>query len=168
MRPVSQSSKTRIKVQPPESLNVLSVHANVPNAEAQEDGSGADSSDSEPEPKTLAPINDQQPAHAQNPMACLSSHLSRYHSPDFSQTTLSPINLLQVYFVQISNGTFTPAPPPQVALPTIPQPPAHQSKKPLKGIKGYPDGWQQVLNGAKDVVRGSVLIKDPFPSLHLA
>ena len=141
-----------IKVQPPESLNVLSVHAIVPNAEAQEGGSGADSSDSEPKPKTLAPTNNQQPTRAQNPMACLSSHLSHYHSPDFSQTTLSPINLLQAYFVQISNGTFTPAPAPQVTLPTIPQPPAHQSKKPLKGIKGYPDRWQQVLNGAKDVI----------------
>jgi hypothetical protein len=55
-------------------------------------------------------------------------------------------------------------------LPTVLQPPsqARPSKKPSKGIKAYPDGWQQVLAGAKDVVRGSVLIKDPFPTPNLA
>lgn len=40
--------------------------------------------------------------------------------------------------------------------------------KPSKGLKAYPDGWQKVLNGAKDVVRGSVLVKEPFPSSHMA
>jgi hypothetical protein len=35
-------------------------------------------------------------------------------------------------------------------------------------MKAYPDGWQKVLNGAKDVIRGTVLIKDPFPTPNLA
>ena len=82
----------------------------------------------------------------------------------------SPINLLQAYFAQLS-GASTPAL--QVPLPAILQSQVHHpqvnlSKKPSKGIKGYPDGWQKVLNGAKDIVRGSVLIKDPFPTPNLA
>ena len=92
-----------------------------------------------------------------------------YYNPSnlFYQPTTSPIHLLQAYLAQIS-GASTPAPQP-LSLPTILQPQSQQrSKQPSKGIKAYPDGWKQVLNGAKDVVRGSVLVKDPFPSSNLA
>jgi hypothetical protein len=63
-----------------------------------------------------------------------------------------------------------PAPTFQLPSTTIsqPQPQAHPLAKPSKGIKAYPDGWRKVLGGAKDVVRGSVLIRDPFPSANLA
>ena len=62
-----------------------------------------------------------------------------------------------------------------MSAPTLPVPlstalPSHnnQPKQCSKGIKAYPDGWQTVLNTAKDVVRGTVLIKNPFPSPNLA
>lgn len=54
-----------------------------------------------------------------------------------------------------------------VQPPAVLQPPGNKSK-PSKGIKGYPDGWQQVLNSAKDVVRASILLKNPFPGSSLA
>ena len=56
----------------------------------------------------------------------------------------------------------------QMQLPPLLQPQGHQLKKPSKGVKGYPDGWQRVLNSAKDVVRETVLTKHPFPSSHLS
>lgn len=58
-----------------------------------------------------------------------------------------------------------PPPPP----PPPPQPQAIRTlKKPSKGVKAYPHGWQQVLNGAKDVVRGTVLVKELFPNTNPA
>ena len=61
-----------------------------------------------------------------------------------------------------------------MSAPTLPVPlstalPSHnnQPKQRSKGIKAYPDGWWTVLNTAKDIVRGTVLIKNPFPSPNL-
>jgi hypothetical protein len=44
----------------------------------------------------------------------------------------------------------------------VPQPRSCKTKK-SRGVKGYPDGWRQVLNSAKDIVRSSILLEDPFP-----
>jgi len=30
-------------------------------------------------------------------------------------------------------------------------------------MKDFPDGWRQVLNSAKDIVRSSILLTEPFP-----
>ena len=84
--------------------------------------------------------------------------------------------MLQAYFTQIGEAPTssthisrvpTPALPPQLSAIRQSQPPVHNSKKPSKGIKAYPNGWRKVLNGAKDIVQGSVLIKNPFPSPDL-
>ena len=66
------------------------------------------------------------------------------------------------------SGTSIPAP--QLPSSTIlqSQSQVHPSKQRSKGIKAYPDGWKKVLNGAKDVVRGSVMIDEPFPTPDLA
>ena len=64
-----------------------------------------------------------------------------------------PINLLQAYLAQVGG------PPP----PMCPVQPQNNRTKASKGIKGYPDGWRQVLNSAKDIVRSLVLLKEPFP-----
>lgn len=47
--------------------------------------------------------------------------------------------------------------------PTTSSQPQRTKAKTSKGIRGYPDGWRQVLNSAKDIVWCSVLLKDPFP-----
>lgn len=49
----------------------------------------------------------------------------------------------------------------QFPLPTLP-PPVHQAKT-SKGIRAYPDGWRQVLNYSKDIIRASILLQVPFP-----
>ena len=49
-----------------------------------------------------------------------------------------------------------------VQSPTISQPQSSQANA-SKGINSYPDGWRQVLNSAKDIVRSWILLKDPFP-----
>ena len=49
----------------------------------------------------------------------------------------------------------------QLPLP-VPQPQASQTKA-SKGVRSYPDGWRKVLNLAKDIVRASVLLQEPFP-----
>lgn len=59
-------------------------------------------------------------------------------------------------------GVPSHAPPPTVV------PPQHNRTKSSKGIKAYPDGWQQVLNKAKDIVRSSILLKVPFPGPNQA
>ncbi|KAF9783130.1 hypothetical protein BJ322DRAFT_1110024 [Thelephora terrestris] len=68
-----------------------------------------------------------------------------------------PINMLLAYLAQ-TGGPYIPARPPQSSSVSQPQ------GKPSKGIKAYPDGWRQVLNSAKDIVRSSILLKDPFPA----
>lgn len=78
------------------------------------------------------------------------------------QPALPPINLIQAYLAQISGASTSSLPVQSL------QPQGPQSKKPSKGVKGYPDGWQTLLNSAKDVVRGSILLKNPFPGANLA
>lgn len=75
------------------------------------------------------------------------------------QLARPPINLLQAYLTQTSSPSIPASP---VQTPAIPEP---QCGRPgvSRGIKGYPDGWRQVLNSAKDIVRSSILLKDPFP-----
>lgn len=52
-------------------------------------------------------------------------------------------------------------PHPQFSLPALqPQDP---KPKTSKGVRAYPDKWRQVLNRAKDIVRFSVLLQEPFP-----
>lgn len=70
----------------------------------------------------------------------------------------------QAYLAQFNSHS---ASAPQSHSSTVVPPQDSQPKKPSKGIKSYPDGWQKLLNIAKDVVRGSVLIKHPFPSPSL-
>lgn len=36
-------------------------------------------------------------------------------------------------------------------------------EKTSKGIRAYPDGWRKALNTAKDIVRSTILLKQPFP-----
>jgi hypothetical protein len=56
------------------------------------------------------------------------------------------LNLLQTYLAQHSNPTLAALQvQPAVTTPQIPK------MKKLKGIKGYPDVWQQVLIYAKDI-----------------
>ena len=70
---------------------------------------------------------------------------------------MPPISLLQAYLTQVG-GPYIPA---QQVQP----PPASQLQpKTSKGIRGYPDGWRKVLNSAKDIVRTTILLKDPFPA----
>lgn len=40
--------------------------------------------------------------------------------------------------------------------------------KASRGIKNYPDGWRKILNSAKDLVRSSILLDEPFPGPHQA
>lgn len=71
--------------------------------------------------------------------------------------------MLQAYMAQLGGGpSFLPCASPPNA--TQPQP----NQKKSKGIKAYPNGWQQVLNSAKDIVRSSILLKVPFPSPNQA
>lgn len=92
------------------------------------------------------------------------------------QITGSPLHLLQALLSQMLSGTTAPTLQQLSSIfPIQPQvtaskawPQGTASKKPSRGIKAYPDGWQKVLNSAKDVVRGSVLVKDPFPSANIA
>ena len=51
----------------------------------------------------------------------------------------------------------------QVQSPTIVSQPQNHQAKASKGVKGYPDRWREVLNSAKDIVRSSILLKEPFP-----
>jgi hypothetical protein len=77
------------------------------------------------------------------------------------------LNLLQAFLAQHSNSALATLQL-QAQLPaTIPQPQTHQAKV-SKGVRNYPDGWQRVLNGAKDVVRSSILLKEPFPGPNQA
>ena len=48
----------------------------------------------------------------------------------------------------------------QFSLPT-PQP-QDTNAKTSKGVKGYPNGWQWVLNHAKDTICSSILLQEPF------
>ena len=80
------------------------------------------------------------------------------------QITTPMTKLFQAYLAQINAST----PPLQVQLPSLLQSQGHEQKKPSKGIKGYPDGWQLLLNSAKDLVRTSVLFKNPFPSPNIS
>lgn len=50
---------------------------------------------------------------------------------------------------------------------TVSHSPSKQVKA-SKGIKKYPDGWRQILNAAKDLVRGTILLEEPFPGPHQA
>jgi hypothetical protein len=78
----------------------------------------------------------------------------------FYQFTAQPLDLLQAYFAQHGGPTPTTL---QVQHPTtISQPQSHKAKA-SRGVKGYPDGWRQVLNHAKDIVRSSILLNEPFP-----
>jgi len=70
------------------------------------------------------------------------------------------LNLSQAYLVQNGGPALTNL---QAQSPaTISQPQTRQAKV-SRGVKGYPDGWRQVLNSAKDIVRSSILLKEPFP-----
>ena len=45
----------------------------------------------------------------------------------------------------------------------LPTPPPQDTKaKTSKGVKGYPNGWQRVLNRAKDTICSSILLQEPF------
>ena len=77
-----------------------------------------------------------------------------------------PMNLqmLHAYMAQMGGGAGLPfhAPPTTTMQPQLKQ------TKSSKGIKAYPDGWQQVLNSVKDIVRSSILLKVPFPGPNQA
>ena len=71
-----------------------------------------------------------------------------------------PLNLLQAFLAHAGGPALATL---QVQPPTtVPQPRSDQVKV-SRGVKGYPDGWRQVLNSAKDIVRSSILLKNPFP-----
>jgi hypothetical protein len=59
-------------------------------------------------------------------------------------------------------GNHTLATPHFQLPPPAPHPHEHHAK-PSKGIKAFPEGWRKVLNHAKDIVRASVLLQEPFP-----
>ena len=162
-----RSAKPRVKIQPPEDLDLLpTTDNNIFTSGAQDNNSDHGSDNTKPEIGPSPTTNNQNmplPVPSTSPAVCL-SYYSLIYLTLCPQSTISPINLIQAYLTQLS-GTSTPALPVQVSaiLPSH----TNQPKKSSKGIKAYPDGWQTVLNTAKDVVHGSVLIKNPFPSPNL-
>ena len=48
------------------------------------------------------------------------------------------------------------------------QPQVDGLPKAKKGARTYPAGWQKLLNASKDLIRGSILLKNPFPDPPLA
>lgn len=78
----------------------------------------------------------------------------------FYQFTGLPLNLLQAFLAHAGGPALATL---QIQPPAaVPQPQSGHVKM-SRGVKGYPDGWRQVLNSAKDIVRSSILLTDPFP-----
>ena len=154
--PVLQSAKPCVKIQPPEDLNLLpTTDNNIFTSRAQDDNSNHSSDNAKPEVGLSPTTNNQNmpwPIPSNSPAVCL-SYYSHIYLMLCLQSTISPINLIQAYLAQLS-GTSTPALPVQVS--TILPSHTNQLKKSSKGIKAYPDGWQTMLNTAKDVIHRSV------------
>ena len=163
-----RSAKPCVKIQPPEDLDLPPTTNNdIFTSRAQDDNSDHGSNNAKPEVGPSPTTNNQNmslPVPSTSPAVCL-SYYSLIYLTLCPQSEISAINLIQAYLTQLS-GTSTPALPVQVSaiLPSH----TNQPKKSSKGIKAYPDGWQTVLNTAKDIIRGSVLIKNLFPSPNLA
>ncbi len=75
------------------------------------------------------------------------------------QSTPSPINLAQIFLSQTVKSL---TPVHQSPLSSSSRLPGVRGKV-SKGVKAFPDGWRQVLNNAKDIMRCSILLDDPFP-----
>jgi len=81
----------------------------------------------------------------------------------FYQLSGSSLDLLQEIITQHRAPAF-----PAIHSPVTISPSPSQQANVSRGIKAYPDGWQQILNATKDLVRSSILLDNPFPRPHEA